>query len=568
MRDIAFYKKLTLSCIVLLYVLSVHAASTPEDVVRQFGNTLSEWCRSDKIESRIDIEKLCSGKKSCRVEDKVLADYLYRKGQSDHETFCLDSYLNMFEDLISDGITFNMTNIKTEAQDNYPDGQVLTFITANIILSGALNYEVKNLFLVRDGKISGIYHHSTARSFSHLNGSLIKALRENNYTNIYEFINGFAVVADVNRRYGVIDVKGNVVVPCKWDAMDYVGDSFAYGFNWKTDDKSLCVYDLRRGGKETPFNQVITWIVGREKIPTTFSDGYAVVQNKEGKYGFLQESDLTYENVSFEYDDASRFCDGYAVVRKNGIAMVINKEFKPVLKEKSNYHFIIDRPYEGTITVKNNNNKFGRMDLQGKMIVPCSYDNAEGFVSGLCRVEIGDFTDRKIGFMNKKGNMVIPVGSLSGCWSVGFEDGYIEATKEITLEYYKDGKVIKSKELRGTLLGIDGNPLPGFNWDYSGVRRFCDGLARFEQNGKSGYLNRKGEVAILPTYEFALFFKDGYACVGQKVDGKMKYGCINTDGVLIIPYIYDNPFFFDNGVATIVQDGKAGLIDAYGNTSF
>lgn len=116
---------------------------------------------------------MCSGKKSCRVEDKVLADYLYKKGQSDYETFCLDSYLNMFEDLIADGVSFNMTNIKTETQDNYPDGQVLTFITADIRLTGALNYEVKNLFLVRDGKISGIYHHTTARGFSHLNGSLI-----------------------------------------------------------------------------------------------------------------------------------------------------------------------------------------------------------------------------------------------------------------------------------------------------------------------------------------------------------------------------------------------------------
>ena len=70
--------------------------------------------------------------------------------------------------------------------------------------------------------------------------------------------------------------------------------------------------------------------------------------------------------------------------------MVINKMFKPVLKENSSYQFIIDRPYEGTIKVKSNNNKYGRMDLQGKIVVPCIYDNAEGFVSGLCQVEIAE----------------------------------------------------------------------------------------------------------------------------------------------------------------------------------
>ena len=568
MKRIIF--RLTITCIALTFELSsIFADNAPKDVVNLFGSTLSEWCRTDKIECRVNIEKLCSGKKSCRVEDKVLADYLFKKGQSDHETFCLDSYLNMFEDLISDGVTFNMTNIKTVTQDKYPDGQILSFVTADIRITGKLNYEIKNLFLVRDNKISGIYHHSTARGFSHLNGSLIKTLQKENYTNIYEFINGFAIIADVNSRYGVIDVKGNLVVPCKWDAVDYVGDSFARGFNYKNDDKTSCVYDLRQGGKETPFSHVTTWIVGREKVPTTFSDGYAVVYNKEGKCGFLQESDLAYSNVSYDYDDVSRFFDGYAVVKKNGKGMVINKMFKPVLKENSSYQFIIDRPYEGTIKVKSNNNKYGRMDLQGKIVVPCIYDNAEGFVSGLCQVEIAeDFLHSKIGFINKQGKMVIPIGTLSGCWSVGFEDGYIEAMKEVTVDYYRDGKVSKKTELRGTLLGTDGNPLPGFNWDYSGVRRFCDGLARFEQNKKNGYLNKKGEVAILPTFEYALFFGNGYACVGQKVNGKMKYGCINTDGVLVVPYIYDKSFFFDHGVATVVKDGKAGLIDAYGNSSF
>ena len=145
MKRIIF--RLTITCIALTFELSsIFADNAPKDVVNLFGSTLSEWCRTDKIECRVNIEKLCSGKKSCRVEDKVLADYLFKKGQSDHETFCLDSYLNMFEDLISDGVTFNMTNIKTETQDKYPDGQILSFVTADIRITGKLNYEIKNLF--------------------------------------------------------------------------------------------------------------------------------------------------------------------------------------------------------------------------------------------------------------------------------------------------------------------------------------------------------------------------------------------------------------------------------------
>lgn len=47
-----------------------------------------------------------------------------------------------------------------------------------------------------------------------------------------------------------------------------------------------------------------------------------------------------------------------------------------------------------------------------------------------------------------------------------------------------------------------------------------------------------------------------------------KYGCINTDGVLVIPFQYDEYFFFENGIALVLQGEKIGLIDVYGNSTF
>lgn len=544
----------------------IQAAVNATDIVRNFGLTMSTWCKTDDILYRETLEKMCSGLKSCRVEDKILADYLFLKGQPDHETFCLDSYLNMFETIINDDVTYELEKIKLEAEDRFPDGKSLSFVTADVKVAGKMNYSVRNLFLVRGDKISGIYSYSSKYGFNHLNGSLIAALKDGNFSHIYSFTDGYAIVRKEGKA-GLIDLKGKLVIPCIWDQIDYTGAGvFARGYNYKIDKSEAC-YDLRFNARKIPFSME-TWIVGREKVPTTFSEGYAVVE-KDGKYGFLKEDDIEYRNIDFIYDDATRFCNGYATVSRNGKKQIIDKRFKTVLKEPP-YCTFIDRPYEGYIKVMNASRKCGFMDLTGRLTIPCIYDGVEPFVNGLAQVRIGSYPNQKIGFINTSGEVVIPM-ELSGSWSVGFEDGYCEVSKDVTFDYYKNGKVETITEHRSTLLGINGQPLPGFGWDYFDIRRFCDGFARFKDkaNGKFGFLNKMGEVAILPTYSFAQFFVEGYSCVGiVDENGKHKYGCINTDGVLVIPYIYDDVFYFNGGVANVVKDGKAGLIDAYGNSTF
>ena len=61
-------------------------------------------------------------------------------------------------------------------------------------------------------------------------------------------------------------------------------------------------------------------------------------------------------------------------------------------------------------------------------------------------------------------------------------------------------------------------------------------------------------------YDFASFFVDGIACVSiDDKYGKYKYGGINTDGILVIPCIYDNIFYFENGIALVEKDDQVGL---------
>ncbi len=117
----------------------------PKDIVYSFGQYMSNWCNTNDITYRKKIEELCSGKKSCRVEDKIHADYQRQRGfTGNYETYVLDSYLNMFQTLMSSGVRFSLSNIVVETQDKYPDGQTLTFITADIKVSGKINHSARD----------------------------------------------------------------------------------------------------------------------------------------------------------------------------------------------------------------------------------------------------------------------------------------------------------------------------------------------------------------------------------------------------------------------------------------
>ena len=178
-------RKINLSVIYIIlffiWAYPVNSQNSPEIIVASFGEALSSWCNTNEIIYREKIDELCSGSRKCRVEDKILADYQKQRGLTNYETFVLDSYMNMFQTLIPKSLNYKMSNIKVIGVDEMPEG-TLTFITADINLFGAVNRKVTDLFLVRNDKITGIFSYSSNLGFSHLNGSLINALKIGRYS--------------------------------------------------------------------------------------------------------------------------------------------------------------------------------------------------------------------------------------------------------------------------------------------------------------------------------------------------------------------------------------------------
>ncbi len=533
------------------------------DVVALFGKEMNEWCITGSILKREKVESLCDGLKKCRVEDRIHTDYQLSQGLTNYETFVLDSYLNMFQSHLHDNIGFSISNIKVAEEDEMSEGQKLSFVTADVKVTGPVNREVTDLFLVRDGKISGIYSFDSQLGFSHLNGSLIRALELGRYVWATNSKNGFVQVTNEAGLEGLIDSKGNVIIPCVWDAIDFHGGDFARGFNIRRGNESA-TYDLRKDGKRVPIEGIVkTWLVGAYDEVTTFRNGYAVVYDPDtDKYGFLLQYDPSYI-VHYIYDRASNFAEGYAAVGAFGATFLIDKTFTKHVNPNAERYRIPDHPYEGLAKIQDKSTgKWGFMDTKGKIVIPCKFDRVGlGFSNGICAVERFDqpskspyYQTSKSALINKKGDLLTEY--IFDWTGEIFEDGYIKAAKGI------DGRRKES------LVEATGEPLPGFNWDYDTIREFHDGLAIFEKDKKFGFLNRDGSVAIPALYDLAFFFKEGIACVKKNVNGESKYGGINKKGVEVIPFIYDEKFFFENGVALVVKDNQVGLIDAFGNSTF
>ncbi len=85
---------------------------------------------------------------------------------------------------------------------------------------------------------------------------------------------------------------------------------------------------------------------------------------------------------------------------------------------------------------------------------------------------------------------------------------------------------------------------------------FSEGLALAEQNGKCGFIDKKGKWVIRPQFQSATMFREGLASAQQND----KWGCIDKKGKWIIQPIFQFAFYFDEGLAVAISEKDELLI--------
>lgn len=278
-----------------------------------------------------------------------------------------------------------------------------------------------------------------------------KPIFNKQYLNPHPFHYGLAAV-DENRKWGYIDITGELVVP-----MEYV----------YADD---------------------------------FSDNYGVVcidatGGNHFRYGFIDASGKQIRPPSFL--SANDFSEGYAAIKlKNGSWQVLSTRFTATSGMLS--YDAIGEFHEGLARVKSGD-RYGFIDTLGNLVVPLREGGcADRYSEGLCAVQ----QDGKWGYMDMTGRIVIPcrftlVEPFSCSRAVVSESAPNEISGMITERALIDHG--------GNYIVKEGQ------FDY--IENFSDCYAVVAKDGKYGFINVNGRVVIQMMYEKARGFHEGYAAV-------------------------------------------------------
>lgn len=218
--------------------------------------------------------------------------------------------------------------------------------------------------------------------------------------------------------------------------------------------------------------------------------------------------------------------------------------------------------------------KWGYINDKGKMVIPAQFDEAAGFSCGYARVE----KDYNIHYINTKGKIKYTGDSDDSA----FEFNYF---RDFRYDY-----VLMLHGFRHTYAGY--KPTYGLmdrNFDFViqpgsyDISEMCEnGYVIFKQNGRLGYVTKKG-VVIPPKFWYATPFRDGYAYIEYYPDkGNMIRGIIDETGNFVLQYnnniIYDPLKHLGSGLfqftdyhekehdGIIEGDYVFGVINVHGDT--
>lgn len=223
------------------------------------------------------------------------------------------------------------------------------------------------------------------------------------------------------------------------------------------------------------------------------------------------------------------------------------------------------------------NDKWGCINYEGKLVIPFKYDKLTDFNGGFALAEY----DKKFFVIDKQGTET-PVNAEKikeirhfsegmGIIEVkGGKWGFVDSTGQIAITPQYDGVGYFSAGLAWARL-VDGNIIGFINkkgeWviepKFYAVKSFDpeSGLAMVKANNKWGYVDSKGNTSVFHRTEKTYVFSDGLA-IGRK-DGKV--GFLNNKGEWAIQPQFNGARPFKNGYAAVEIKNSWGIIDKAGN---
>jgi len=295
-------------------------------------------------------------------------------------------------------------------------------------------------------------------------------------------------------------------------------------------------------------------------------DGLAYVE-KNKKNGYVDKSGN--EVIPVEYDGIGEFNDGLAYVYKDDKYGYVNKSNDLVIPMKYDN---ANAFHNGTALVKKDGEAI-LIDTEGKVLHTYSYERVSVLKGDLLKFGVkgtyGEYDDIEgylYGVMDKNENILIPAQYVN-LYNMKDNENLFKVTAdiddvvEVTLtDDYKWEYNWEPDRYEGVIDRDDKYIIqPSFiiSNDCS-----CDRICAY-YDGKWGCFDSDGRLVIQFIYDGISPYREGYATVAQ--DGK--HGFIDTNGKIVVPIEYDETGYFQEGYAAVKKDGKWGFVDVNGDVA-
>lgn len=296
---------------------------------------------------------------------------------------------------------------------------------------------------------------------------------------------------NINNWWGHMNQRGELIVWPQFDWTDYLYDGLA-----RVVVKGYTGFI--GSNRAMAIEPALPWA-------DRFSDGYAIVGNGQGKFGFINKAGNLI--VPVELDGALRFREGMAAIRVGGACGFVN--------------------------------------VAGKVVVSPQYLRARSFHNGMAMVQHPGRvpgTPGALGYINKAGNMRFEDREGTFRDLGDFCDGLARA--QVGARW---GYIDQTFKLR----------IPA---QFEEVRDFTNGLAAVRLDGRWGFIDKSGSVVVIPQFDWAADFSDTYAMI--RLNGR--YGYVNriASAGISPQFTWAEPFVLK--LARVAQEPNFGYIDAGG----
>ena len=386
--------------------------------------------------------------------------------------------------------------------------------------------------------------------------------------NIIQFFNGYVVVT-INNLRGLVNEKGEEVVPCKHEVIQNITNGMFVSVS-TSGGKKFGLYD-------TKGNEILPVIYSFIHI---FENGLVFVE-KSSKCALIgvpsetakepeKKSKVKKVKAPLKYSEIGTFSEGLVSVKGKYYGF-IDKDGNEVLTTDYVYggkggFDAADMFVDGKAIVRKGS--YGFIDKDGNVVIPCNYREAYRFSDGVARV--CSVKEKMYGFINKEGNEVVPLKYIAardfseGLAAVKIDGkwGFIDASDKEVLPFKYDDAMSFSEGLAAVKTDgkwgfVDKNGNEVIPCRYDEVSSFSEGRASVMSNNKYGFIDKEGNEAVPCKYDGLGSYSEGFASVFSK----FRYGYIDMAGNEVIPCKYFSAAEFKDGLAKVSIDGKYGLIN-------